>query len=36
MENRSFSDAGGTPSGLGTFVIGFIMACLGGYFLANQ
>jgi len=36
MENRSFSDAGGTPGGLGEFVIGFIMVCLGGYFLANQ
>jgi hypothetical protein len=36
MENRSFSDVGGTPGGLGHFVIGFIIACLGGYFLANQ
>jgi hypothetical protein len=36
MENRSLSDAGGTPGGLGTFLIGFIMVCLGGYFLANQ
>ena len=36
MENRSFSDVGGTPGGLGHFVIGFIITCLGGYFLANQ
>src|SRR5438445_10810392 len=36
MENRSFSDVGGTPGGLSQFVIGFVMACLGGYFLANQ
>jgi hypothetical protein len=36
MENRSFSDVGGTPGGLGHFVIGFVIASLGGYFLANQ
>ncbi len=36
MENRSFSDVGGTPGGLGHFLVGVIMACLGGYFLANQ
>ena len=26
----------GRRAGLGTFVMGFIMVCLGGYFLANQ
>ena len=36
MDNRSFTDVGGTPGGLGHFVIGSVMACLGGYFLANQ
>src|SRR3984893_10163476 len=36
MENRPFSDVGGTPGGLGHFLVGIIMACLGGYFLANQ
>jgi hypothetical protein len=36
MENRSFRDAGGTPGGLGEFLIGFVMACIGGYLLANQ
>ena len=36
MENRSFSDAGGTPGGLGHFVLGFIMTCIGGYLLVNQ
>ena len=36
MENRSLGDVGGTPGGLGHFLIGIIMACLGGYFLANQ
>jgi hypothetical protein len=36
METRSIGDVGGTPGGLRYFVIGFIMTCLGGYFLANQ
>jgi len=36
MENRTVSDVGGTPGGLGEFLMGFIMACVGGYLLANQ
>ena len=36
MADRSFSDVGGTPGGLGHFLLGFIMACLGAYLLANQ
>jgi len=36
MENRSFKDAGGTPGGLGHFLLGCIMACVGGYLLINQ
>jgi hypothetical protein len=36
MENRSFSDVGGTPGGLGHFALGFIMTCIGGYLLVNQ
>jgi uncharacterized membrane protein len=36
MENRSLTNVGGTPGGLSHFVIGLVMACLGGYFLANQ
>jgi len=36
MENRSISDAGGTPGGLGHFALGFIMMCIGGYLLINQ
>ena len=36
MEKRSLSDVGGTSGGLGHFLVGFVMACLGGYFLANQ
>ena len=30
------SDVGGTPGGLGDFLMGFAMACVGGYLLSNQ
>jgi hypothetical protein len=36
MEDRRFSDVGGTPGGLGPFLLGFIMTCVGGYLLLNQ
>jgi len=36
MEDRRFSDVGGTPGGLGHFVMGLIMACAGAYFLADR
>jgi hypothetical protein len=36
MENRSVGDVGGTPGGLGSFLRGFFMACIGGYLIANQ
>jgi len=36
MENRTLRDIGGTPGGIGEFVIGFVMACVGGYLLSNQ
>src|SRR5208283_1362644 len=36
MESRSLSDVGGTPGGLGHFLIGFAMTCVGGYVLSNQ
>jgi len=36
MEDRRFSDVGGTPGGLGHFLMGFVMACVGGYLLSNQ
>lgn len=36
MSNRSVNDVGGTPGGMGEFLIGFIMACVGGYLLSNQ
>jgi hypothetical protein len=31
MENRTLRDVGGTPGGIGEFIIGFVMACVGGY-----
>lgn len=36
MESRSLSDVGGTRGGLGHFLLGVVMACIGGYLLANQ
>jgi hypothetical protein len=36
MENRTLRDVGGTPDGIGEFLIGFVMTCLGGYLIANQ
>jgi hypothetical protein len=36
MTDRSFTDVGGTPGGLRHFLLGFIMACVGGYLLCNQ
>ena len=36
MTDRSFGDVGGTPGGLGSFLIGLIMACVGGYLISNQ
>jgi hypothetical protein len=36
MDNRSLTDVGGTPGGLGEFLIGFIMTCVGGYFISAQ
>lgn len=37
MENGTRSrGAGGTPGGLGEFLIGFVMACAGGYLLTQQ
>src|SRR5215471_13610512 len=31
-----FRDAGGTPGGVGHFLMGFVMACIGAYLLTNQ
>jgi hypothetical protein len=36
MEDRRFSDVGGTPGGLGHFLLGFAMTCIGAYLLLNQ
>src|ERR1700681_4012942 len=36
MTDNRLRDVGGTPGGLGDFVIGFAMACIGGYLLSNQ
>jgi hypothetical protein len=36
MNDRSLRDVGGTPGGLGSFLIGLVMACVGGYLLTNQ
>ena len=33
---RSFKDVGGTPGGLGEFLFGLAMSCIGGYLLSNQ
>ncbi|HTQ54892.1 MAG TPA: hypothetical protein VMI94_10550 [Bryobacteraceae bacterium] len=36
MADRRFSDVGGTPGGLGEFLLGFALACVGGYLLTTQ
>ena len=36
MADRRLSDVGGTSGGLGHFLMGFIMTCIGGYLLTNQ
>jgi uncharacterized membrane protein HdeD (DUF308 family) len=36
MTERRFSDVGGTPGGLGSFVMGLLMVVSGGYLLTNQ
>jgi hypothetical protein len=36
MADRSIGDVGGTPGGLGQFLIGLVMSCVGGYLLSNQ
>jgi len=36
MAERKMSDVGGTSGGLGSFLLGFAMTCVGGYLLSNQ
>jgi len=33
---QSLTDVGGTPGGLGSFLLGVAMICIGGYLLTNQ
>ena len=35
MENHSVNNVGGTPGGLGQFLLGFAMACLGGFLITH-
>lgn len=35
-DNRSLSDVGGTSGGLGMFLLGFAMACIGGFLITNE
>ncbi len=36
MANPALNSPGGTPGGVGEFILGFIMACFGGYFLSSR
>jgi hypothetical protein len=36
MGDRSYTDVGGTSGGLGSFLMGFAMACIGGYLLSTH
>jgi hypothetical protein len=36
MEDRGFGDVGGTPGGLKHFLLGLVMACVGGYLLSSR
>lgn len=36
MQDRRLSDVGGTPGGLGSFIMGLIMAALGAYLVTKQ
>ena len=36
MADRNFSDVGGTSGGLGHFILGFAMTCIGAYLITNQ
>ena len=36
MEDRRLQDVGGTPGGLGKFLLGFAMSCTGAYLLSHQ
>jgi hypothetical protein len=35
-DNRSIGDVGGTSGGLGMFLLGFAMACIGGFLITDK
>src|ERR1700709_2048818 len=36
MADRQLGDVGGTPGGLGSFLMGLVMSCVGGYLLTSH
>ncbi|HTS24543.1 MAG TPA: hypothetical protein VMH81_01635 [Bryobacteraceae bacterium] len=36
MEDRNLRDVGGTPGGLGHFLLGLVMTCVGGYLVTHR
>lgn len=36
MDNHPLRDVGGTPGGLGLFLLGFAMACVGGFLITHK
>jgi hypothetical protein len=36
MDERRYDHVGGTPGGLGHFLLGFVMACIGGYLITSH
>jgi hypothetical protein len=36
MDDRRYDHVGGTPGGLGHFLLGFVMACIGGYLITSH
>jgi hypothetical protein len=36
MDNRQIGDVGGTPGGIGQFLLGFAMTCIGGFLITHQ
>ena len=36
MDDRRYDQAGGTPGGLGHFLLGLVMTCMGGYLITSH
>lgn len=36
MDNHPLGDVGGTPGGLGVFLLGFAMVCVGGFLITHK